>query len=60
MTFYPDEPHPDNEHEWKRWWVAKVFDPERPFSDWDWVHSCWKETKANWHTQPESTNDPCP
>jgi hypothetical protein len=46
VTTYPDEPHPDNEREWKKWWVAKMFRPDEPFSDWEWVHRCWRETKA--------------
>ncbi len=46
---YPDEPDPQNETEWKQWWARKTFPPDRPFSAWDWVHSCWLETLATWH-----------
>ncbi len=52
MTTYPDEPHPDNEHQWESWWVARFFDPEQPLfrGDLEWVHRCWLETKARFYS----------
>lgn len=48
---YPDEPHPDNEHAWKSWWVKKCFDLEQPLTLGAviWICSCWKITKARWN-----------
>lgn len=48
---YPDEPHPDNEHTWKRWWVCKCFDLKQPLTTGAvrWIHTCWLETKARWN-----------
>jgi hypothetical protein len=53
MKPYPDEPNPDNEYEWKKWWIGKMFRPEEPLysGQLDWVHDCWKETKATLHEQ---------
>ena len=44
------EPHPDDEHGWKSWWVAKMFRPETPLYQDQllWVHSCWVETEARY------------
>lgn len=54
LTKYPDEPHPDNEHEWKAWWVKKCFDLQKPMTEGDivFVDQCWKETKARWNIKP--------
>lgn len=50
---YPDEPHPDNEFEWKKWWVMLCFRPDDPVSRGAlaWIDQCWRETKARWHVQ---------
>lgn len=47
---YPDEPHPDDEHTWKSWWVKKCFDLDKPLTRGAmvWIHQCWRETKARW------------
>ena len=47
---YPDEPHPDDEHAWKCFWVKKFFRPDQMLTqgDLDFVHTCWVETKARW------------
>jgi hypothetical protein len=34
---YPDEPHPDNEADWKQWWVRKHYQPDRPLLQGDLV-----------------------
>ena len=51
IRLYPDEPHPDNEHTWKSWWVRKMFDPTKPLTvgALKWIHQCWLNTKANRH-----------
>lgn len=54
---YPDEPHPDNEREWKKWWVNKMFKPDEPFSDWEWVDKCWKNTKAGWPSRKDEEKE---
>lgn len=50
ITKYPDEPHPNNEHAWKSWWVKKCFDPKQPLTEGaiKWIHQCWQTTLANW------------
>ena len=50
ITKYPDEPHPDDEHAWKSWWVKKCYDPQQPLlrQDLVFIHNCWRETKARW------------
>jgi hypothetical protein len=50
---YPDEPHPDNEHAWKSWWVRKCFDLQQPLTTGalKWIHQCWQTTKAGWNTE---------
>lgn len=50
ITRYPDEPHPDNEHEWKAWWVKKCFQLDKPLTEGavKWIHQCWITTKAGW------------
>lgn len=47
---YPDEPHPDNEHEWKSWWVKKCYNPEQMLTQGDlvFINNCWRQTKAAW------------
>lgn len=47
---YPDEPHPDNEWEWKSWWVKKCFEPDKPLTAGalKWIDQCWRQTKAVW------------
>lgn len=49
---YPDEPHPDNEWEWKAFWVKKMYDPGTELLEQDrvWIHQCWITTKALWNT----------
>ena len=50
ITRYTDEPHPDNEHEWKCWWVKKCFHPDTILTV-DaivWIHQCWATTMAGW------------
>lgn len=51
IRLYPDEPHPDDEHAWKSWWVRKMFKPEQMLTTecLFWIDRCWKWTKANWH-----------
>jgi hypothetical protein len=53
ITRYPDEPHPNDEHTWKSWWVRKCFNQKQPltFAAAEWVHTCWIETKARWSRQ---------
>lgn len=48
---YPDEPHPDNEWEWKCWWVKRMFTAGEllPSGASQWIHDCWRNTKATWH-----------
>lgn len=55
ITRDPDEPHPDNEWEWKCWWVKRFYDPEGMLTQGDMVfmHSCWIETKARWNIPDE-------
>lgn len=45
---YPDEPHPDDEYAWKKWWVAKFYRPNDTLLEGDivFMHRCWLETKA--------------
>jgi hypothetical protein len=52
ITRYADEPHPNDEYAWKRWWVAKFFPPKKPLTARaiEWTHECWQTTKALWHT----------
>lgn len=47
---YSDEPHPDDEWAWKRWWVKKCYDSGKPLlrQDLVFIHNCWRETKARW------------
>lgn len=49
---YPDEPHPDNQFEWKAFWVKKMYNPKTWLSqdELEWIHQCWKETKARWNS----------
>lgn len=56
ITRGPGEPHPDDEHAWKCWWVKRMFDPEEPLTTGalKWIHDCWLNTKALWHTLSES------
>lgn len=51
ITKYPDEPHPDNQWEWKAFWAKKMYDPNTPLyrEDLEWIHQCWTETKAGWN-----------
>lgn len=53
---YPGEPHPDNQVEWKKWWVKKFFAPKQPLwlEDLQWIHTCWVESLARW-PKPQST-----
>ncbi len=50
ITRYADEPHPDNKHKWKCWWVKKCFHPETLLTDEMivWIHQCWIATMAGW------------
>lgn len=52
ITKYADEPHPNEEHAWKSWWVKKCFDLQEPLTAGalEWIHQCWQMTKALWHT----------
>jgi len=50
IRLYPDEPHPNDQHRWKSWWIRKMFDPEEPLyaEQLQWVHQCWRTTMAGW------------
>lgn len=56
---YPDEPHPDDEHAWKAWWVKKGFKPDDVLTEGAvrWIHQCWIETKARWHTSDRAKQE---
>jgi len=47
---YPEEPHSDNEHGWKNWWIKKCFNPNDTLTEgaMKWIHDCWITTKVNW------------
>ena len=47
---YPDEPHPDDGHKWKSWWIKKCYNPEDPLTKGDliWIHQCWVTTMSRW------------
>ena len=50
---YPDEPHPNQEWEWKCYWVKKFFKPDQMLTSscLEWVHQCWVNTKAEWYAK---------
>lgn len=58
ITKYPDEPHPDNEFEWKAWWVRKCFKLDQPLTARaiQWIHDCWNTTKAGWYPEKRPKN----
>lgn len=53
------EPHPDNEHTWKAWFVKKSFKADDEFTEGMrvWTHQIWKETKARWAGPPAPSDD---
>ena len=61
ITRGPGEPHPNDEHAWKCWWVRRMFDPKQPMyaGELKWVHQCWKNTMALWHTTETSGFEEC-
>lgn len=57
ITKYPDEPHPENSFEWKRWYVNKTHQPDQPV-DLEWLDDCYLTTLSAWGTgNPEDIED---